>query len=322
MDPTGTPLLTVAICTRNRSSLVAGSVESLDTQTLPRDAIEILLVDSGSTDDTRAVLDRLAATRPNARVIGVDRPGLSAARNVALEAARAPILAYLDDDASAHPGWAARIVELFATLQPRPSVLGGRILPAWEAELPAWWPANWVRLLTVMEEDATGWHEADSAPVFGANLALDTAGLRAVGGFPESLGRDGKRLLGGEEAFVIARLGRVHGPVYYDRDVVVDHLVPKARLTSAWFCERMYWEGYTRAVMMRRFEPAGRLKLGLLSVAKALATSPARFLKGESRLLVGARARHQFAVGFLEGWRSGPDLGREEAPPLPLPGRR
>jgi glycosyltransferase involved in cell wall biosynthesis len=87
--------ISVIVPTRNRSALLAMSLRSVLGQ---RDVdLEIIVVDEASTDDTQAMLTRLADSR--IRVIRHDSPqGVSAARNHGTAAARAEWVAYLDDD--------------------------------------------------------------------------------------------------------------------------------------------------------------------------------------------------------------------------------
>jgi GT2 family glycosyltransferase len=101
--------LTAAICTRNRPDLLARALESLVTQT-PAVA-EILVVDNAPADDaTRS----LVATRfPSVRYVTEPVPGLDFARNRALEAATREVVAFLDDDAVAAPGWADSLHGVF-----------------------------------------------------------------------------------------------------------------------------------------------------------------------------------------------------------------
>jgi glycosyltransferase involved in cell wall biosynthesis len=87
------PTVTVIITTFNRSSLVVEAIDSVFAQTF-RD-FELIVVNDGSTDDTRAVLDRFG---DRIRCIHQPNSGLNAARNAAIDAARGKYFALLDDD--------------------------------------------------------------------------------------------------------------------------------------------------------------------------------------------------------------------------------
>lgn len=94
--------LSVVLCTRNRAPLLARALAGLDSQTLGRDDFEVLLVDDGSTDETRQVAETFAARLP-LRYFGQRHSGLSAGRNLGACAARGDILLFLDDDDIAAP---------------------------------------------------------------------------------------------------------------------------------------------------------------------------------------------------------------------------
>ena len=87
------PKISVVIPTFNRADLVTGAVESVLAQTEPN--IEVIVVDDGSTDDTREKLgtfgDRIIAIRQ-------ENIGVSSARNRGIRAARGEWVAFLDSD--------------------------------------------------------------------------------------------------------------------------------------------------------------------------------------------------------------------------------
>ena len=87
--------VTAIITTHNRLELLPRALESVLQQTLPPD--EIIIVNDGSTDGTQAWLQQLEA---DVKVINQSQQGISAARNVAINAANGQWLAFLDDDDS------------------------------------------------------------------------------------------------------------------------------------------------------------------------------------------------------------------------------
>jgi glycosyltransferase involved in cell wall biosynthesis len=84
----------VVIPAYNAEAFLRETLESVLAQTLEN--IEVIVVDDGSTDGTREILDSFVDGRLN--VHRQANAGVSAARNVGLAAARAPYIFFLDAD--------------------------------------------------------------------------------------------------------------------------------------------------------------------------------------------------------------------------------
>jgi glycosyltransferase involved in cell wall biosynthesis len=92
------PLVSAVIPSYNYGHFVCEAVESALAQTYPN--IEVVVVDDGSTDDTR---ERLAPYTDRIRYIHQTNSGLSAARNTGIRHARGEWIALLDADDLWHP---------------------------------------------------------------------------------------------------------------------------------------------------------------------------------------------------------------------------
>lgn len=92
------PLVSVIIPTYNYGRYVGQAIDSALAQSYTNQ--EVVVVDDGSTDDTR---DRLAWYGDRIRVIHQENQGLSAARNTGIREARGDYVAFLDSDDSFHP---------------------------------------------------------------------------------------------------------------------------------------------------------------------------------------------------------------------------
>lgn len=99
MGPSG-PSVSVIIPTFNRGRFIGGAVRSVLAQTYGD--LEVVVVDDGSTDDTRAVIESIAD--PRLRYIHQGNQGRSHARNVALGVARGRYITFLDSDDLYLPG--------------------------------------------------------------------------------------------------------------------------------------------------------------------------------------------------------------------------
>jgi poly(ribitol-phosphate) beta-N-acetylglucosaminyltransferase len=95
----GHPKVSVVVPTHNCGSHIDRLVASLQRQSLPPDAFEVIFVDDGSTDDTPQRLAELTATHPHFRLIRLENSGWpSRPRNVGVEQARGEYVFFADDD--------------------------------------------------------------------------------------------------------------------------------------------------------------------------------------------------------------------------------
>ena len=86
---------------RNAERFLEGCIRSLLDQKYPDDRYEILLVDNASSDRSVA----LARQHPAVRLLHQPQVGAYAARNLGLDHARGEIIAFIDSDCEADPGW-------------------------------------------------------------------------------------------------------------------------------------------------------------------------------------------------------------------------
>jgi glycosyltransferase involved in cell wall biosynthesis len=127
------PLVSVVVPARNAQETIVECVRSLLAQTYPRDRYEILVVDNGSTDRTRALL---AEFEPAIAVLAQATRGAGAARNAGVREAAGEIVAFTDADCTADAEWLSELVWPLA--DPAIGICGGQILarrPATAAEL-------------------------------------------------------------------------------------------------------------------------------------------------------------------------------------------
>src|SRR4030042_726134 len=90
-------LLSVIICTYNRADFLKQVLKSLRTQTLPKSEFEIVLIDDGSSDNTKEIVEPFRSCLPM-KYFYQRNAGLASAKNHGIFAAQGRVLLFLDDD--------------------------------------------------------------------------------------------------------------------------------------------------------------------------------------------------------------------------------
>lgn len=91
-------LLTYIIPVYNTERYVLRCLQSIVNQQLWPDDYEVLVVDDGSTDGSRAVVEAFAAEHRQVKLLTQQNAGVSAARNLAMDNARGRYLMFVDSD--------------------------------------------------------------------------------------------------------------------------------------------------------------------------------------------------------------------------------
>lgn len=175
--------------------------------------------------------------------------GLSGARNTGVRAARGDVVAFLDDDACAQPGWAQALLRHYR--DPRVAAVGGYAAPVWpEGARPHWMPAefDWVVGCSYTGQPTA---LAQVRNPLGCNMSIRRSVFDDIGGFRSEVGRVGNHPVGGEETELCIRIGASSpgARVLYDPEAVVHHSVSPDRTTLSYFRRRCYHEGMSKAVV-------------------------------------------------------------------------
>ena len=201
------PAVSVVLPTRNRASYLEVALESLLAQDDPGPH-ELLVVDDGSTDGTARI-----AERAGVRMLRLaPAKGLNAARNAGIGATSGAVVAYVDDDVWAPPGWLRALAE-GVERHPEADAFGGPIRARLEGPAPRACGREPAPITTLDLGD----RDTEAERVWGANFAVRRSAFERFGRFDESVGGHGD-----EEDWLIA-LRAGGGRIVYLAAAGLDH---------------------------------------------------------------------------------------------------
>jgi GT2 family glycosyltransferase len=206
------PSVSVVIATFNREGFLRELVAALEGQDLPRDQLEVVLVDNGSRDGTWDQLRQIAqATSLRLLLLRVEvNQGPAPGRNAGVAASRGEVVAITDDDCLPTPGWAGHLRTAF---DGGADIVQGTVVadPAGLAGMGPWDHTIWVTAPTPFFETC--------------NVAYRRTAFDRAGGFDEDdplLHPPSGRAFG-EDACLAWEVQRTGGTAAFSEQAVVHH---------------------------------------------------------------------------------------------------
>ena len=229
------PDISVVIPTLSRAPSLRRMLETLAAQeTGGAFTYEVVVVDNGSTDDTRSTIERMSGTFPvPLRCVGEPRRGRPVALNTGLRHASGEIFVITDDDLEVTPDWLQGFRRCFA--EEHPDGVAGRVLPRWVNGLPTWLGPEALqdvnrlglglldhgdRRLSSRDKRYCRW--------VGGNMAIRREAVERVGGFDT-------RMVRGQDREYYERCAQEGLVLCYEPAALAYHLVGDDRLTPAYF---------------------------------------------------------------------------------------
>jgi GT2 family glycosyltransferase len=267
----GGPLITVAICTRNRADFLELAVRSVLAQI--QDDTELLILDNVSTDTTAELARRLVKNHPNVRYVFEARTGLSIARNTAILQARGQFVIFLDDDATVEPGWLAAYQKFFTTPpSPKIAVAGGAVFPNYQAPPPAWLSPKENKY--DLGDQPFRFSRLDSP--WECNSAYSRRLTIEQGLFDARLGHIGTSVGAHEGADLTMRLQDAGYEIWWLPGAAIRHTIHASRVNLGWYCRSAFASGVASA--LKRLKSAASPGQRTALRVQRLAGAPFHFL--------------------------------------------
>jgi glycosyltransferase involved in cell wall biosynthesis len=214
-----TPSVAVVIPAHKRQELVRNAILSIFNQDLDKTEFELVVVDSSPDDSVEKVVQEvepLATCRFHFRRKDTEGPGPS--RNLGVASTTAPIVAFMDSDCVATPGW---LRAGLAGFEEGVGIVQGAVIPD---------PA---KPLTVFSHTLLVDHETYCYQT--ANVFYRRECFEALGGFIKNWMPRARRNVGGEDVDMAWRVKRKGWQARFREDALVYHdVVPVPIVDWMW----------------------------------------------------------------------------------------
>ena len=236
--------VSIIIPTHNKAPPLRRTIKSLSSLEKRDRAVEVIVVDNASTDNTKYVVEELQKNggliNTNLIYIYEERMGLHFARHAGAKKAKGEILVFIDDDIICDGNLLNEILKSYRNLNV--ACVGGMILPKWEVEPPEWIHMFPKWYLSILDE---GGEEREVDWIYGCNFSIRKKFLFDLGGFNPDAFADKKLwwYRGDGEIGLLKKVHRVGKKIIYNPRAVVWHYIPKERLTIEYYKERAFKSG-------------------------------------------------------------------------------
>jgi len=295
--------VSILIPTRNRRECLREALDCLAAMDYPKERVEAVVIDDGSTDGIREMVARMQQERGQPLVyFRQTGNGIPAARNAGVRAARGDILIFTDDDCRFPKDWLVHLSRHFDTQNlgvvgvPDKNPAGGRFFSKCvDYTINSLVGSGGVRR-------KSGKRLARYYPR-GFGMAVPRSVMEEVGPFDESLSA-------GEDIDLSYRIWKAGYVVKFDPEAFVWH---ERRNTLVGFLRQMFTRGYTRVELVRRhwglMEPAYLLPF-IMVIGFVILLGLSIFFDAALLILIFSASAYAVAlvVSGMAGWRKIKDL--------------
>jgi GT2 family glycosyltransferase len=210
---------------------------------------ELIVVDSSTSNEIKSICQ----AHDKIKYYYISSSGLSEGRNKGLEVSRHDYIAFTDPDCLVDQFW---LKNLYGALHgnPKTAIAGGKVVPNWLAKPPFIFKKSRLAWSCLSLLDLSG-DCIEVGKIVGANFAINKKLLTEVGYFSQKFGRSKGTLLGGEETELCYKARERGLKIIYTPFAIVEHQIPRLRLTFRWMFRRMYYGGVSRALRGGMPEP-------------------------------------------------------------------
>ena len=253
-------MLSVLIATYNGEKTLPAVLSAYSQQSLPKEEWKLVIVDNGSNDNTKEIINEFLPLLPITPLFE-SRRGKNIALNTGLSHIEGDLIVFTDDDILPRTNWLKELRKA-ADSHPSYSIFGGPILPKWESP-PEDWILSWVPLkptFAILDDQEEG---DNGGLVFGGNMAVRSNIFQESYKFDETVGPNGSSYAQGSETQLLKRLRQEGFKSWHCRNAVVEHFIRSFQINKKWVLARairygrgqyrigqagLQWKSYLRGI--------------------------------------------------------------------------
>lgn len=259
--------LSIVVPTKNRSDKLANLFESIKKQQADPRCWELIVIDNGSTDNTRYICEKWKNDIDNFKYVYDEGPGLHVGRNRGIQESEGSVIAYLDDDIVLFPNWIQTGIDAFG--DPKLMAANGSVIPG-DFELISddlWKYKRRINGFEVLVPISCFWERGITEKsntirpqrpelLFGGNCFYRKNLLEECKGFhPDGMPNELIMLRGDGEAHVGNYLRETHAKIMYFSQLSAYHMVDILRVSTKTIKRIQYRNGIS---LMYSFLRSGR----------------------------------------------------------------
>ena len=296
-------MLTVLMATFNGVRTLPTVLDAYCKLERPVGGWKLIIVDNGSTDKSKEVIEAFAQKLPLTYMFEPKR-GKNTALNTGLSRIEGDLIVLTDDDAVPHSDWLVQL-RIAADSQPSFSVFGGVVVPRWEVN-PEPWILSLARPDVAYALTDPAWQEGPIPLfwIFEPNSAYRTQIFEAGYKFDPAIGPSGSNYAMGSGSEFHFRLGKAGFTAWHSQRAVVEHIVRKTQMEQNWVLRRAFrfGRGEYRLKIKDTLE-SPKLILGIPRfflreiLAQALRVAKTKLSKKDERKVFAERWELNFLIG-------------------------
>jgi len=265
-------MLSIIICTYNRSSLLGKCLDSLIIQIYQQ--YEVIVIDNKSIDDTQVLVKRYQERNTFLKYFYEPKTGLSHARNRGAKESKGEWLLYIDDDAIALPNLLERFK--FICNNYDFDCFGGTHMGYFIDPKPKWLNAEYGNMKNPL--DQIGY--LTKPLLTGGLFAIKKSVLFDIGLFNENLGMKGNNIGYAEEDEIQQRVLKLGYKLGFDPEFKIFHPVLRHKLKLMWHLKSAFAHGRDGEKTRNEYNLLDTILMLIKSSAALIIKLPFYLMKG------------------------------------------